>query len=172
MKRSIWSRGLGTGLCIAGLTMFVGCDEQASQTIKKAEQSAENAAATIAEDAGELAAEGGAIASEAIEEGKQMASELSEKASAYLSPLKEKFGNLESLKSKPEELKVAVSELLQSLEQKAEGIDLPEAVTTALATIKEKLVALKEYLEGEVEETQLDQRLKEIGESVKTGLGM
>jgi DNA repair exonuclease SbcCD ATPase subunit len=172
MKTYRFVRGALAGCCLSLLSISVGCDDQASQTLKRAEESAESAAATIAEDAGELVKEGEAAASDAIEQGKQMASELGEKATAYLTPLKEKFGNLESLKGKPEELKTAVNELLQSLEQKTEDIQLPEAISTALATIKEKLIALKEYLAGEVEQSQLDQRLQEISESVKSGLGM
>jgi hypothetical protein len=97
---------------------------------------------------------------------------LGEKAMAYLSPLKEKLGNLESLKDKPEELKTAVTELIQTIEDKAADIELPEAVSNTLATVKERLVALKDYLQGEVEQAKIDEHIQKIMDAVKSGLGM
>ncbi len=139
-----------------------GCSkEDATQAVQQAEESAENAAESIGESV-----------DSAVEGGKEMASELGEKAQAFMTPLKEKFGDLESLKDKPEELKTAVSDLIQSIEEKAEGIELPEAMTSALATVKEKLVELKDYLEGEADPAKIEEHLKDIGESVKSGLGM
>ena len=108
----------------------------------------------------------------AKEAGQQLAGDLGEKAQAFLAPIKEQLGSLESLKDEPEKLKQAVGELIQSLEEKAADIQLPEAMSTALETVKEKLVALRDYLEGEVEQAQIDERVKEIIDSVKSTLGM
>ena len=168
----------------ASLVMCIGCTKQdATATMEKAGASAKEAAETVSANVGDAVKEGGKMAGDALEEGKQaasdavkkgseMASELGEKAVAFLAPMKEKFGDLDSLKEKPEELKTAVDELIQSIEKKAEDIELPESVSTALATIKEKLVALKDYLGGEVEQAKIDEHLKDIMESVKSGLGM
>jgi uncharacterized coiled-coil DUF342 family protein len=142
-------------------TISVGCDkEDAANTLKKAEDSAADVAKTVADDASKMA-----------DEGKKMASELGEKAMGFLNPLKEKLGNLEGLKETPEKLQAEVSQLLETMEQKAEGIELPEAVSTALATIKEKLVALKAYLAGEVEQAKIDEHIKGIMESAKSAFG-
>ena len=168
----------------ATLTLCGGCDQQeAQEALEQVEASAGEAAETIKTEVGEAVEEGEKMASEAVEEGKEvagkaveegkeLASELSEKATAYLAPLKDKLGNLGELKDKPEELKAAVSELIESMEAKAEDLQLPESVSNALATIKEKLVALRDYLEGEVEQAQLDTRLEEVTNAVKSGLGM
>ena len=69
------------------------------------------------------------------------------------------------------EVKQAVIELIQSIEYKAAEIDLPEGISKALTTVKEKLVAFRDYLEGEVEQAKLDERLNEIKNSVKEALG-
>ena len=148
--------------CVTLMVICSGCSkEEAEQTVKKAEESAEEAADTIAEGTSDI-----------VEKGSEMASQLGEAAMAYLGPLKDKFGNLESLKESPEELKKAVTELIQSIEEKAEGLELPEAISNTLATAKEKLVALKEYLEGEVEQAKIDEHIKSIMDSIKSGLGM
>ena len=148
---------------VVGLFGFsIGCSkEQATKTLDQAETSAEEVAETIVEDAEEV-----------VEEGKQMAVELGEKAAGYLTPMKEKLGNLESLKKSPEELKKAVTDLIASIEGKAEGLKLPEAVSETLATLKEKLVSLQTYLEGEVDEAKIGERVDDIITSVKSGLGM
>ena len=99
------------------------------------------------------------------------AKELGEKAMGFLTPLKEKFGDLDSLKDKPEELKKAVVSMIETIEYKSADLELPESVSSMLATVKEKLTALKTYLEGEVEQSGIDDRLKEIGESMKGALG-
>lgn len=150
--------GLVALICLT--VPLAGCSQQeASDAIAEAEQAAEEAADTIVEDAGQV-----------VESGKQLAGELGEKAMGFLTPLKEKFGSLEDLKGQPDQLKQAVSELLESIEQKAEGIELPESVNEALAAIKTKLVALKEYLEGEFEQANIDEQIQGIIESVKSGL--
>jgi uncharacterized coiled-coil DUF342 family protein len=136
----------------------IGCSkEQAEQSVKQVEEAAD----TIAKDAGDV-----------VEKGKEMAGDLSEKANAFINPLKEKLGQLEDLKDKPDELKKAVADLIQSIEDKAENIELPEALTGTLATVKEKLQELKEYLEGEVEQAKVEEHIQEIMKSVKSGLGM
>ncbi len=139
-----------------------GCDSQkAADTMKKAEESAEKAAGSIADGAGEMVKEGG-----------KMAADLGEKAKAWLEPMKEKFGSLEELKKTPEELKTAVGNMLEYIEQKAEGINLPEAMSNSLATVKEKLVALRDYLEGEYDQSGIDKYVSEVTDSVKSFLGL
>jgi vacuolar-type H+-ATPase subunit H len=151
-----------SGFGAFSLMLSLGCTQQeATETMKQAEESAQQTAESIKQDAGEM-----------VEKGEQMASELGEKATAFLSPLKEKFGNLDSLKDKPEELKKAVADLIQSIEAKAEGIQLPESVNNTLAAVKEKLVALRDYLEGEFEQANVDEQVQGIMDSVESGLGM
>jgi hypothetical protein len=142
---------------------------EAAETIKTDVSEAVEEGEKMAGDALEKSKE---VAGDAVEKGKQVAGELSEKAAAYLTPLKDELGKLGDMKDKPEELKAALSNLIQSMEAKTEDIQLPESVSNALATIKEKLVALKDYLEGEVEQAELDKRLEEITGAVKSGLGM
>lgn len=183
MNKIVWFRSMVLASC-AAFVLCIGCSKQeASTAFKNAEESARDAAETVAADVGDAAKEGQEMAGDALEGGKQaasdavkkgadLASDLGEKAMAFVAPLKEKVGNLDNLKEKPEELKVAVEDLIQSMEQKAEGMELPESVSNALATIKEKLVALKDYLEGEVEQAQVNERVQDIMDSVKSGLGM
>lgn len=162
MKTTIRFYGLALGLCAALLLVGSGCSkEKAAETVKDAEEAVDEAAETVAKDAVKVA-----------KEGEKLAGKLGEKALAYLSPLKEKLGNLETLKETPDELKKAVTELIQSIEDKTEDIELPEAVSSTLATVKEKLVGLKNYLEGEVEQAKIEEHIKEIMDSVKSGLGM
>ncbi len=172
MKTSFWFRSIALSSC-AALVLCGGCDKKAAtETLKNAEESAQEAASNVASGVGDAVDEGKAAASDAVESGKQMASDLGEKAMAFLTPLKEEFGDLDSLKEKPEELKVAVTDLIQKIEDKSADIKLPEAVSTALASVKEKLIALKDYLEGEVEQAKIEEHLKDIMDSVKSGLGM
>ncbi|MCO6042855.1 hypothetical protein NG895_02940 [Aeoliella sp. ICT_H6.2] len=155
-------RGLLLAIFAVSQVAICGCSrEEASSDLKKAEAAAEGAAREVTEDVGA-----------AVEEGEKMASELGEKAKAYLAPLKEKFSNLEELKKSPEQLKTAVAGLIESIEQKAEGVKLPETVSTTLAKVKEKLIALRDYLEGEYEQAKIDEHVHEIMESVESGLGL
>ena len=115
-----------------------GCNKQdAARELQEVEEAAGEAATKVTEGL-----------ESAVEEGEQMASELSEQAQAYLSPLKDKLGSLEELKQTPAELKTAVGDLIEMIEQKADEIELSESVSDALATLKEKLIALRDYLEG------------------------
>ena len=145
----------------AAVTSFSGCskDEAATQ-LKEAEAAVEETAKDVGEDV-----------RSAVEEGERMASELSEKAQAYLAPLKDKFSNLEEVKDTPEQLKAAVAEMIESLEQKAEEVELPETVSATLAKVKEKLIALRDYMEDEYEQAKIDEHVQEIMESVKSSLG-
>ncbi|WP_146531417.1 hypothetical protein [Novipirellula artificiosorum] len=146
----------------ASVTSFSGCSkDEAATELKEAESAVEASAKEVAEDVGAV-----------VEEGEKMASELGEKAQAYLAPLKDKLGNLEELKETPEQLKTAVAEMIASIEQRAEDLKLPESVSTALANVKEKLIALRDYLEGEVEQAKVDEHIQEIMESAKSGLGL
>lgn len=172
MKTKTRFRCIALASC-AAFALCCGCDEnEATATLEKAGDSIQDTAETVSTEVGDAVKEGKDAAGDVVQEGKQMASELGEKAMAYVTPLKEKFGDLESLKEKPEELKTAVTALIQSIEEKTEDIKLPESVSTALATAKEKLVALKDYLEGEAEPAKIEEHLKDIMESVKSGLGI
>ncbi|KAA5547291.1 hypothetical protein FYK55_02530 [Roseiconus nitratireducens] len=179
-------RLMRTTLGIAALSMISlsGCNrDEAVDAMRSAEETAKSTADAVAQGAGETLKEGEAMASQAAEEGKkqadqavekgkQMASDLSDKAMAFLNPLKEKLSNLDELKDSPEKLKTAVDDLIETIESKAEGITLPESMSNAVATIKEKLVALKEYLEGEVEQAKIDEKIAEITDTVKNKLSM
>jgi chromosome segregation ATPase len=153
---------LPIALLAASLLSVSGCNKQeATKELKEMEAAAEEGAAQVAEDV-----------EAAVEEGEKMASELGEKAMEYLTPLKDELSSLDELKATPEELKARVSEIIESIETKAEGIELPETVTKALEGIKEKLIALRDYLQGEFEQSKIDEHVKEIMDSVKSGLGM
>lgn len=157
------------GFCGALILSCVGCNQpKTEEAVTEAETQLEQAADTIAKDVGEAVEKGEQVAKEAGQKAKQ----LGEQAMTYLTPLKEKLGNLDSLREKPEELKKAVTELIQSIEEKSAEIKLPDVVSNALATTKEKLIALQQYLEGEFEQAQIDEHLKEISDSVKKSLGM
>ena len=148
--------------CVALVVVWSGCSkEEAEQSLKKAEQTAEDAAKSAAQEVGEV-----------LKKGEEAASELGEKALAYLTPLKEKLANLDSLKDSPEQLKQAVTELIETIDGKAEDIQLPEKVSAGLATVKEKLTALRDYLEGEVEQAKIGEHIQEIMDTVKSELGM
>ena len=148
---------------LAALALSVsGCNKQeVTEELKEVEAAAEEATAQVAGDV-----------ETAVEEGEKMASELGEKAMEYLTPLKDELSSLDELKATPEDLKARVSEIIESIETKAEGIELPETVTKALEGIKEKLIALRDYLQGEFEQAKIDEHVKEIMDSVKSGLGM
>ncbi|MDG2224305.1 MAG: hypothetical protein P8L85_23185 [Rubripirellula sp.] len=148
----------GFVLFLSTLLFAGGCSKQA---VEDAEQAVESTAGTIADDAGAI-----------VQEGEAIVSGLGEAAMSSLAPLKEKFGGLDALKDKPAELKAAVVELIQSIEAKADGVTLPEGAATALETLKEKLVALRDYLGGEVDQAKIDEQLKGIMDSVKSSLGM
>lgn len=161
-----------------------GCNtEQAKETLNDAGVAMEEAGNDVAEKTGEMAEEGKKMAGDATENAKKMAGEategakkmagqLSEKAYAFLTPLKEKVANLESLKDSPEKLKEAVSKLITSIEEKTESLQLPEKIDNGLATVKEKLVSLRDYLEGEYEQSKINEYVKDIGDTVQSELGM
>lgn len=162
MVKTIRFCGVTLGMVAVLMLIGSGCSKQeAVEAMKNAEDSAEEAAESISDEV-----------SDAVKEGEEMASDLGEKATAFLSPLKEKVGNLESLKNTPDELKKAVTDLIQSLETKAEDLNLPEAVSSALATVKEKLMALKTDLDSGIDQAKIDEHLKSIMDSVKSELGM
>jgi len=155
-KPLLWS------IAAIGFVCGGGCSkDDAADAINEVETAANDTAQSVAEGAGR-----------AVEEGERMAGELTAKAKQYVDPLKEKLGDLDSLKDTPEELKKAVAGLIDSIEQRTGEIKLPEGVTSALATIKEKLIALRDYLEGEVDQAKIEEHLKEIEEASKGILGM
>ncbi len=175
MKMNFWERMVGV-ICVAcgfGLLALSGCSQQeAADTIKKSEDAVEQAAKSVSDGASEMVEKGKDMAGDMADKGKEMASKLSEEAQAYLNPLKEKFGNLDGLKEKPEELKNALTDLVQSMEKKAANVQLPASISDALSAVKEKIEGLIQYLEGEYEQSEINKKLSEIMESIKSGLGM
>ncbi|MEM1068328.1 MAG: hypothetical protein AAGI63_05500 [Planctomycetota bacterium] len=150
----VWCSGLMMSCC--------GCNkEEASSIVAQVEDSAAETAEAIQAETGE-----------AVERTREAASEFGEKVTSYLNPLKEKFGNLESLKDKPEELKEAVTGLIASIDERAEDIELPEELGKILTAAKEKLLTLKSYLEGEVDQAKVDEQIQEIMSSIKSQFGM
>lgn len=159
-----WAMLIGAAMLVTA----IGCSEQeAEDAIEKAKDTAGEAADAVAKEGGEAMAKG----EEMIEKGKEMASDLGTKTAAFFATMKDQLGDLESFKDTPDKLKTAVSDLIQTIDEKSEELKLPEAVKTTLTTVKEKLVALKEYLEGEVEQAQIDEKIQEIMNSVKSMLG-
>jgi DNA repair exonuclease SbcCD ATPase subunit len=171
-----WSTGLVAAIMLGG----VGCDKaDVEKAVADAEAKSQQAAETAAGEFNEAVQAGEQAAKELGDEAKQLgeqaagkARELGEQAMSYLGPLKEQFGSLEDLKDKPQELKQAVTKLIQSLEEKAADMKLPESVSTALANAKEKLVQLKDYLEGEAEPAKIEEHIQEITSAVKGAFGM
>jgi hypothetical protein len=173
MKKCFSLHGVLLMCCSALLLIGLGCDQDAAnEAMQEVETSAGDAAGALTDDAKAAMEKGKEMAGDAAAKGKEMASELGENAMSFLTPLKEKLGNLESLKDTPEKLKTAVSDLIASIEEKAEGLTMPEAISETLATLKAKLVDLKEYLGGEYEQSGIDEKVNDIVTSVKSGLGM
>jgi uncharacterized coiled-coil DUF342 family protein len=159
-----WAMLVGTVMLIA----CIGCNQkEADETLEKAQDTAGETADTVAKEGEEAIAKG----KELVEKGKEMASELGTKTAAFFATMKDQLGDLESFKDTPDKLKTAVSDLIQTIDEKSEELNLPEAINKTLATVKEKLVALKEYLEGEAEQAQIDEKVQEIMNSVKSMLG-
>jgi ABC-type transporter Mla subunit MlaD len=158
---------LAVALSTAGCTQ-----EETDEMVQSAEQSAGEALEKSGDAMSDAAEKVGQGVSDAAEKGKEMASQLGEKAVAFLEPLKTQFGDLESLKDKPEQLKEKVNELIQMIEGRAEDMKLPEKVQETLAASKAKLIELKEYLQGEIEQAELDKKLENLMETVKGNLGL
>ncbi len=146
------------------LTLLVvgGCSqEEAAEALKNAESNAEDAAKTVSEDAEKIMAKG-----------EEVAGELAEQAAGFLAPIKEKVQSLDKLKETPAELKTAVVDLIDSIEAKSEEIKLPEPIANALAAVKDKMIALRDYLEGEADPAKIKQYVDEIKEMVGSKLGL
>ncbi len=159
-------------LCLS-MAFLTGCSEQETKdALNDSEQAVGDAAEDVAKEASDLMKSGKKMAQDAMESGKELAGKLSEQAQTFLNPLKEKFGDLDGLKESPEKLKTAVAELIENIDSKASNLQLPEPVANALTAIKEKLVALGSYLEGQYEQSQVDEKVADILESVKSKLGM
>lgn len=131
--------------------VFGGCSEETKQEAEKLKSSAAEGAKALGEKAGE--------AGEKIKSG---AEALGEQAMAFLGPIKEKIGGLDNLKDKPAELKKSVENLITTIESKAESANLPEKAQMAIAKIKEKLVALRDYLGGETKSEEIDAKVKDV----------
>ncbi len=87
---------------------------------------------------------------------------LGEQARGFLGPIKEKVGDLDNLKDKPAELKKSVENLITMIESKAEAIKLPAGVQKTVDTVKEKLVALRDYLGGETKPEEIDAKVNDV----------
>lgn len=161
LRKNVWNGCMAVIACCLMLVLG-GCNQQqATDSLKKAEESAEAAGKALSKEAGDLAKKGEALADQ-----------LGAEATAFLNPLKEQFAGLEKLKGSPSELSAAVSKAIESIEQKAENLKLPEPIEKGIGVIKEKLVALRDYLAGEVEPAKVEEHLKAILDSVKSGLGV
>jgi hypothetical protein len=162
MKTTIGFPGFGWALCAVGMLVCSGCSQQeAEDAVRQAGETVGDTADAIAQDVDVV-----------VEKGERMASELGENAAAYVASLKEKFGNLQGLKDSPEKLKSTVEDLIVSIENKAQEINLPETVSSTLTSVKEKLVTLRDELEGDIEQAKIDEHIQSILDSVKSGLGM
>lgn len=166
----MWTRLNLVLLAAAGL-LVVGCEGAAEEMAKKAKaeerkavQAAKDmtdkAAATMKEKSDELAAKSSEIASQ-----------LGDQAMALLGPLKEKIAGLDSLADKPAEMKVAVTELLGTLDSSMANLPVPEAVKSGLTALKEQLTKLLEHLGGTVDAAKVQEFLTTIKEIVGSKLG-
>ena len=132
-----------------------GCSEEAKKDAAKLKSDA----ALDAKEMGDYAKK---MAGETGDKLKAGAESLGEAAMGFLGPIKEKIGGLDSLKDKPAELKKAVENLIAMIESKAEAIQLPEGVQKTVDALKEKLVALRDYLGGETKPEEIDAKVKDV----------
>jgi hypothetical protein len=154
LRATAWQKAL---LILATVVTLPGCSEEAKKDMEKMKAEAAKEADKLGDKAGQ--------AGEKIKEG---ASALNEKAVAFLGPIKEKIGGLDQLKDKPAELKKAVEGLIATIESKAEGLNLPEKAKNTIATVKEKLVALNNYLAGsETKPEEIDEHVKEVKDAAE-----
>ncbi len=172
MKRSLRIHRILGFACMLALATNIGCSDKAKDTMKDAVDKTENAAGDIAKDAGDMAQTAGKEVADAAGKAKDAVAKLGTDALAYLKPIKDGLGNLDSLKDKPAELKKAVDDLLKHMDQDVTKLNLPEKVTGALKVVKEKLVALKNYLAGEADKAKIEEHIKDIIDSAKEGLGL
>lgn len=139
-------------LMLVTVVMLAGCDQ--------AQQAADEAGANAKK-----------AAEDAMESGKDMLGDLSEKAMGFLEPIKEKVSGLEGMADAPDKLKAEVEGLLSMLGDKAEGLELPEAVTKIIETLKEHLMGLKDYLADGTDAGKIGEYIEKIKEAV-SGLKM
>ncbi len=159
-------------ICMLVLATSIGCSDEAKDKVKDAADKTETAAENAVEKAGDMAQAAGENVADAAGKAKDAVAKLSKDAIAYLKPIKDGLGNLDSLKDKPAELKTAVDNLLKHMEQNVDSLHLPEKVTNALKVVKEKLVALKDYLAGEADKAKIEEHIKNIIDSAKERLGI
>lgn len=166
LKKSTWL------LLLAPVSLLsVGCEGTAEDIAKKAQTEAGKALDAAKEKGGELAEKGSEMAGELAEKGTEIAGQLGEQAMALLGPLKDKVMGLESLISKPEEMKTAVTELLGTLDGNLASLPMPEGIKSGIAALKEQLTQLLEYLGGAVEPEKLQGFLKTIKDIAGSQLG-
>jgi hypothetical protein len=132
-----------------------GCSEEAKQDAEKLKGQATEGAKELGGKAEEMAGKAG----EKIKEG---AEAFSEQAKGFLGPITDKIGGLDGLKDKPAELKMSVENLIALIESKASTLKLPEGVQKTVDTLKEKLVALRDYLGGETKPEEIDAKVKDV----------
>lgn len=155
LKKSTWLLLLApVGLLIAG------CEGAADDIANKAKAEAGKALDAAKEKGSELA-----------EKSSEIAGQLGEQAMALLGPLKDKIMGLDSLVSKPEEMKTAVTELLATLDGNLASLPVPEGIKSGITALKEQLTQLLEYLGGAVEPEKLQGFLKTIKEIAGSQLG-
>lgn len=160
-------------LAIGGLimTQLVGC-EQAGDSVKDAADKAEKAAGDAADKAGDAAEKMADAAKKAAESSGEAISKLGEKAMGFLGPLKTDFGKLGDLVSEPSKLKEAADNLIKKLDTDMSGFKLPQSVTDGLSAVKEKLIALRDYISDEADKAEIKKKLDAVMESVHSALGM
>jgi hypothetical protein len=132
-----------------------GCSEEAKEDAAKLKEQAADGAKELGGKAGEMAGKAG----DKIKEG---AKALSEQAKGFLGPIQEKIGGLDGLKDKPAELKKSVENLIAMIESKASTLTLPAGVQKTMDTLKEKLVALRDYLGGETKPEEIDAKVEDV----------
>ena len=156
LKKSTWL------LLLAPVSLLLaGCEGAAEDIANKAQTEAGKALEAAKEQGSELA-----------EQGSEMAGQLGEQAMALLGPLKDKIMGLDSLVSKPEEMKTAVTELLGTLDGSLASLPVPEGIKSGITALKEQLSQLLEYLGGSVETDKLQGYLKTIKDIAGSQLGL
>lgn len=138
--------------------IFGGCSDEA-------QQKAEDLTKDAAKQGKEMGDKAGEMASQAGDKIKAGAESLGEKAMEFLGPIKDRIGGLDKLKDKPAELKKEVENLISLIESKAESITLPEGIQKTVTTVKEKLVALRDYLGGETKPEEIEAKVDEVQEA-------
>ncbi len=158
LKRVVGMAAVAGSFAIA----VVGCTrDETTEKLNQAEQAAETAGKAVSDSVSELAKQGEALAGK-----------LGAEAANLLKPMKDQFGSLEQLKQSPEQLKVAVNQMIQAIETQVSKLQLPDRVKQGLTAVQAKLVSLRDYLAGEYEQAKIDEHIRGILETAKSQLGI